>query len=232
MNLYAYVGNDPINSADSTGLAGCEFSTGGKCQMLEQSRLRAISALATQRARLIRLQKTGGFPAEGSAEAHLRRAFVQLYGTRGTTDLLAQVSRTIDNIDLVIGRLKDSRLTFRRADQSGEANALLYGDLMYTRVSQGDFYSIYVTSLYFLMQDTLAGHDMPKEKIESQRTGATIHEGFQLATEFTGAEKYEYNELLELARSNTEKARGNPESFACIIMYGHMELEDHKCGQR
>jgi RHS repeat-associated protein len=86
LNLYAYVGNDPVNRSDPTGLAGCASSMGKeecgaamKIQALALSQLRqsraGISQLLRERGEISVGTRSGLSASAANAERQLQRSF-------------------------------------------------------------------------------------------------------------------------------------------------------------
>lgn len=207
----------------------CNFS-GPKCSLIHRTRRQAVGKLRAQRARLSRLARNKGI-SRTQHEFNLKITIKQLYGAENDKEIAAIARAVIGEIDGTTKKLNDPKVAYAPADLHGEEMALRSGWLGYTKVASGDLSTIYLTTLFFNAQDTFEGRNVSKASIRRTRIGFWIHEAFQLATKFASGqdERYGYRDMTELARTSKIKARRNPESFACLVMYGHLEY--HGCGR-
>ena len=105
MNLYAYVGNDPINSFDPTGMAQCGSLEGDRC---EQALDASDAARDNARAGAEALRGVAAKVADGqelsSSEQSLVNAVTSSFGDDyGSADNLNKVAEALDKVADKIG---------------------------------------------------------------------------------------------------------------------------------
>lgn len=85
VNLYAYVGDDPLNQSDPTGLAGCDSTVSkGDCGALMKAQTRALADVRNLRSAIGRIEKGGKLSA---ADTAVKSAISKVFGSTSNSTL-------------------------------------------------------------------------------------------------------------------------------------------------
>lgn len=197
MNMYAYVGNDPMNLSDPTGLAKCGNIEGGECEQALNDADQAKADVDNVKAGIDGITAK---MANGEELSESEQGFVdavgEKFGSKFTSEKgLGKLSKGLGKISSKIGVRGEGMTLMKGNNRNADIPAYMK--------SVGGFMNgnkVYLNNLYF-------------SEGNRSRSFYQVHEASHLARFMGDTYIRGGNNSLK----NTNKAWGNADTYACLI---------------